>query len=272
MQKDINIFNYSNYREYLTIWLQEAKNNKSFNLSRLADVAQIHPTYLSHILAGTKHLSLEQAALISEHLEHTKLEQDYFFILINLDRAGNKKLKDYWLEKKSLLEKEKNKLSQRFEKHKQLNQEQRAIFYSSWIYVAVWATTAINNRQSLSQIAERFDITKDRTEEVLTFLLETGLCTEKNGLYSMGEVHVHIPNESPLVVKHHTNWRIKAIQEMDSRTDNELFFSAPMSISLEDYKKIRERINKLITNVVDIAKGSKAEDLACLNIDFFKPT
>ena len=270
MSKNVNLFDFSDYREYLGAWLQAAKSSKSFNLSRLAEIAGVHPTFLSHILKGNKHLSLEQAALISDHFQHTKLEQDYFMILINLDRAGTKRLRDYWLEKKSNLEAEKNKLGRRFDRHRELTTDQRAEFYSSWIYAAVWAATAISDGQTLTQLATRFNISRGRVEEILGFLVNTGLCTEKHGYYSMGEAHIHVPNESPFVVKHHLNWRMKAVQKMDTREANELFFTSPMSISSDDFSKIRERLNKLIKEAVDIAKDSKSQEVVCLNIDFFK--
>lgn len=147
MAQNLNIYEFSDYREYLKAWLEAAKEAKRSNLTRLAEVAEVHPTFLSHVLGGTKHLSLEQAAAISAHFHHTRLERDYFFILIHLDRAGTPALRDYWSEKKQLLEKEKNRLSERFEKHHELTDDQRTRFYSSWIYLAVWVATGIDDGQ-----------------------------------------------------------------------------------------------------------------------------
>lgn len=56
---------------------------------------------------------------------------------------------------------------------------------------------------------------------------------------------------------------------MDYREDRELFFTAPMSISKKDFARIRERLNAFIKEAVEIAKESQAEELCCLNIDFF---
>lgn len=265
----MNIFAFIDYRKYLKSWIEEARTSKTSNLSRLAEVAQVHPTFLSQVLSGSKDLSLEQAAFISAFIGHTKLEQDYFFTLIQLERAGTSNLKTYWQERKSAIEAEKNKLAQRFHKHKELSEEQRTIFYSSWLYVAVWACTAINDGQTLTQMAERFHISRDKAEEVLSFLVQSGLCNEVSGVYTIGDLHIHVPNESPHVTKHHTNWRMKGIQRMDARKGEELFFTSPMSISKKDFAKIREKLNVTIQEVVKIAKDSPAEDLVCLNIDFF---
>ena len=270
MTKPLNLFDFSDYRAYLEGWLKEAKQAKTGNLSRLAEVAQVHPTFLSQVLGGSKHLSFEQAAFVSEHLGHTKLERDYFFLLIQIDRAGTKMLRDYWLEKKSELEQEKNKLSQRFDPHHELTQEQRAIFYSSWIYVAMWVSTDIDGGQSIAQIAERFHLNRAKAVEFMDFLVQTGVCYEDRGIFKMGKTHVHVTNESPFVTKHHSNWRIKAVQRMDDREPSELFFTAPMSISQADFDVIREKLNLVLKEAVDVAKASVSENIFCLNIDFFR--
>jgi uncharacterized protein (TIGR02147 family) len=270
MTKLLNIFEFSDYRVYLKQWLETAKQEENFTLGRLAKIAGVHATFLSHVLRGSKHLSLEQATLISQQLGHTRLERDYFFVLIQLDRAGTVALKNYWLEKRRMLEVEKNKLSQRFEAHHELTDQQRMTFYSNWLYLAVWASTAIDDGLPLHKIAERFRVGPDMCEEILRFLVETGVCYEADGVFKMGKVHVHVANESPFVLKHHSNWRMKALQRMDVREQSELFFTAPMSISRKDFALIRERLNALVKEIVDIAKASVSEDLFCLNIDFFE--
>jgi uncharacterized protein (TIGR02147 family) len=266
-----NVFDYSDYRRYLKDWVAEAKSAKTSNLGRLAEVAQVHATFLSQVISGSKDLSLEQATLISEHLQFTSLEREFFFVLIQLERAGNHKLKDYWKEKKRDLEAQKNRLGQRFDAHKELSAEERAVFYSSWLYSAIRVSSDIGKGITLEEVATNFRIPREKAEELLVFLTSTGLCEEKNGRYKMGEQHVHVPNESPLVVRHHTNWRLQALQSMERRERDELFFTAPMSISAADFAVIREKLNVLIKETVGIAKDSKAEQLVCFSMDFYRP-
>lgn len=52
------------------------------------------------MLAEKNNLSIEQSTLLNDTLFHTKIEREYFFILIELDKAGSKKLRTYWKEKK----------------------------------------------------------------------------------------------------------------------------------------------------------------------------
>jgi uncharacterized protein (TIGR02147 family) len=270
MAKGLNIFDFSDYRAYLKAWLEAAKRGRTGNLSRLAEVAKVHATFFSHVLAGTKHLSLEQAALVATHLGLTRLEKDYFFVIIQLDRAGSPDLREYWQEKKRDLEKEKNKLSERFPTHHELSDSDKARFYSSWLFVAIWVSTSIEDGQSLTQISERFRLAPSQAEDAMLFLVRTGLCYEEKGLYHMGKAHVHVTNESPFVTKHHSNWRMKALQRMDFRDDRELFFTSPVSMSNQDFELLREKLNVVIKEFVATVMASPAEDLFCLNIDFFR--
>jgi uncharacterized protein (TIGR02147 family) len=270
MGQAIDIFNFSDYREYVKNWLKEARKTKESNLSRLAQKIGVHTTFLAHVLSGAKNLSLEQAADLSEIFKHTPIEEDYFFTLVHLDRAGTVKLKKYWMAKKIEIETARKKLNTRVGKHHELTDEERAIFYSSWIFVAVYVATAIDDGQTLEQISKLFKITRAKAEEILAFLTQSGICEKIENIYRMGKAVVYVPNDSPFVIKHHTNWRIRAMEKMDRRDDSELFFSSPMSISKKDLQSIRELLAKTIQTSLEICKDSSAEEVICLNIDLFK--
>lgn len=269
----LNIFDFSDYRTYILAWLESAKKKNAFNRARLAAIAKVHPTFLSQVLTGGKGLSLEHALLLSEYFQHKQVEQDYFFAMINLDRAGTEGLRNYWKKKKRQIEFEKNKLSERFKNYHEISEEQRATFYSAWYYVAAWVTTSINNGQTLEQVAERFHFTRNKAEEIMNFLVQCGVCEYKKGKYSLGKAHIHISNESSFVVKHHTNWRHKAMQRMDFREASELFFTAPMTVSAKNIEVLREKLNLLVKDIVSTVTDpdTNSEEIVCLNIDFFKP-
>ena len=265
-----NLYSYSNYRDYLTDWLNWARENRVSNLTRLAKALKVHGSYLAHIFSGSKNLSFEQATDLSELLLHTSLEREYFFALLQIERAGSAKLKNYWLEKKANILRERNQVSARVGPHRVLTGEERAIFYSSWIYLAVFVATGIEGGQTLIQIAQRFQLTPQKAEEILNFLQRTGICVLHSGVYSMGQSVIYLPNDSPHIVKHHTNWRIHGMRRMDQRDDTELFYTAPMSMSHQDFAKIRELLSEAIERSLKICKDSPAEDVYCLNIDLFK--
>ncbi len=270
MGNPLDIFSFHDYRLYLRAWIEQARENRKSNLSRLAQLLNVNPSFLAHVLSGLKNFSFEQAAEISKIFGHTNLEREYFFALVHIERSGTQLLKNYWESKKRAILDERLKVKSRVGSHIELTAEDRAIFYSSWIYVAVFVSMAIGDGQTLDQIAERFALERSKAEEILNFLERTGICTRENNIYRMGQNTIYISNDSPLVVKHHTNWRMKAIQKMDTRQSNELFYTSPMSMSAADFEKIRELLLKNIESSQKIAQDSGAEEVFCLNIDFFK--
>lgn len=270
MAKAVDIFEFKDYRLYLSGWLEEARTLKKSNLSRLAESIGVHTSFLAHVLKGSKNLSFEQAAEMSDAIGHTAHEREFFYALLQIERAGTVKLRKYWQEKRDAIKKEREGLRSRMGAHHELTDRERAVFYSSWIYVAIFVSTDIEGGQTLEQIAERFHLTRAKAQEILEFLVKTGICVLEGARYKMGTNRIYVPNDSPLVVKHHTNWRIRAMQKMDTREDAELFFTSPMSISKADFARVREVFAKAIEETMAICRDSKSEEVVNLNIDLFR--
>ena len=270
MAKPLDLFNFQDYRGYLSAWLEEARRKRTANLSRLAEKIGVHTSFLAHVLSGAKNLSFEQAAEVSDVCQHSPIEREYFFALLQIERAGTSKLKKYWQEKRNAILNERKNVRSRVGEHHELTDQERAIFYSSWMYVAIYTATAIEDGQTVDQIAGLFRLPTGKAREILDFLVQVRICDFDKGRYKMGRAVVFIPNSSPLVVKHHTNWRLKAMHRMDEREDAELFFTCPMSIAREDFPKIRELFTSAIEEALAICKDSKAEEVVNLNIDFFR--
>ncbi|MNT19470.1 hypothetical protein D3C72_1547300 [compost metagenome] len=85
----------------------------------------------------------------------------------------------------------------------------------------------------------------------------------------MAQQSTHLEKGSPFLIKHHGNWRVEAIQKSEVLTDEEMMFTANVSLNKEDFLKIRETLVKTIQDVLKTVKDSPAEDVANLNIDLF---
>jgi hypothetical protein len=70
--------------------------------------------------------------------------------------------------------------------------------------------------------------------------------------------------------RHHTNWRIQGLSQMDRIADDELCFTMPCTLSKADYSKIRSEIVALIQKSTAIVGPSKSEEMAFMNIDWFR--
>jgi hypothetical protein len=80
----------------------------------------------------------------------------------------------------------------------------------------------------------------------------------------------YVRASSPLVKRHHVNWRLKAIEHYEKLSDSELGFTAPLTISKKDFDIVREEILKFIQDLSKRVEKSDSEIVACLNIDWFK--
>src|SRR6516225_4157730 len=83
------IFEFKSYKEFLKAYCKSERGA----LSRLAEAADCQKSYLSICMTGKGQLSLDQAYGIAEHLGLSDAEVDYFFLLIDKDKASTPKLK-----------------------------------------------------------------------------------------------------------------------------------------------------------------------------------
>ena len=148
----------------------------------------------------------------------------------------------------------------------------QAVFYSSWFYSGMRILTWIEDFHSEGAIAERLSLSSAQAREALQYLVRYGLCVEKNGRYFIGPQKTHLGGDSPLAVRHHSNWRLKAIENMRAKDieKEELFYTGPMSLSLADMASVRKELVDVVSRAIKIVGPSKSEEIACLNIDWFK--
>lgn len=268
----MRIYPFDSYREYLKKHIASLPKKGRGEISRMAEALQIAQPLMSQILAGHKDLNLEQADLLSDYLKLTINEKSYLFILVQIEKSGRANLKKHFIAERERLKKESLNLQTIISPNRQLSDVEKSIFYSSWLYQAVRLLTSIEGDQfnSVEKISEKLGYDRQQISEVMNFLIQTGLCKIEKDSYQMGASNTHLERASPHLARHHTNWRLKAIQKVDHVENDELFFTAPMTLSRKDFSKIREEILGLIKSVYATVKDSSAEEFVCLNIDYFK--
>ena len=237
---------------------------------RIAKYLGISSTLISQIIAGDRQLTFEHGEILAEYFSLKPLEADYFLFLLQYERAGTSRLREYWRLKLEKLRGDSKILSNRIERQRVFSESEKAVFYSSPLYSAVrlYASTAERGR-SIEEITDRFELSRSKIAKIMTFLVETGLVEESGGYFKMGTQSTHLESGSPHLVKHHANWRIKAIQYADDLGDSELMFTSPASISREDFDRLREKMVLFIKDFLKEAQASPAEEVACFNLDFF---
>lgn len=60
------------------------------------------------------------------------------------------------------------------------------------------------------------------------------------------------------------------MQKLDVAAQDDLFFTAPLTVSKSDAEQLHRRLLDLIAEAGAVVDPSAPEEMHCLNIDFFK--
>jgi uncharacterized protein (TIGR02147 family) len=262
----ISIYDYTDYRDFLNAWIEGQKGKAKGLQGKLAVAAGVSSSLISFILKGEKHLSLEQAAEISEFLGLTEKETEYFYLLVECGRAGSVKLQKQLMKR---IEEQRKLLANRIARNTNLSDEVKAIYYSNWAYSGIRNLTATPGAHDVQSIAARLGLAPHVVGTILDFLLQNALCRVVDGNLTYGPQRTHVPADSPFVLKHHQNWRLRGFQAMEERKSSNIFFTSPMSLSVEAAKEIQQYLPKVVEQVMAISGPSDSEVVGCFNLDWF---
>src|SRR6185312_8053980 len=95
----MSIYNFSSSIRFLSAYLQTLPNQGHGVLSKWAKALDVSTTLLSQILKEKKSLSLELADGLTKQLGLGKKETEYFFLLVEHDRAGTASLRRHFEER-----------------------------------------------------------------------------------------------------------------------------------------------------------------------------
>ncbi len=265
----MKIFEFVDYKLFIKSFIKYQPKKGRGLVKSIGEYLSIDPSQVSQVLSGSKDFTEEQAILITTFIGLNELEVDYFLTLVKVERAGSKVLKDHYKRRLGQLKESSLNLKERVNQDRILSDYEKSVFYSSYLYSAIRLSTSIAEGQTITDIADRFQISREKASGIITFLVDSNLCAEENGQYTMGTQHTHIERGSPFLPRHHHNWRVKALEKTDSITDQELQFTGPVSISQDDFQKVRELLVDVISKSLDKVKKSDPSEVACLLIDWF---
>ena len=225
---------------------------------------------ISQIFSDDRHLNLEHTVEAAEMIHLNEDETYYFILLVEWARAGSAKLQKKLLAKIKSEQARQQKLVNRLAKDTVLTEEVKSVFYSSWVYTGAMNLMALAQIKNLEELSAHLKIDKSRVQKIIQFLLDHQLLVNENGQLKTGPQKTHLENSSPWVIKHHHNWRIKSMEAMQNYDEADLFYSAPMSLSVEVANQVRQQLPEFIKQIVDQVGPSKSEVVRCLNIDWFQ--
>ena len=261
------LFEYRNYKALVTDAL-EARGKRG-ERSRLATVVQCHTAYISQVLNGEAHFSLEQAERVAHYLGLKKERLHFFLLLVQWARASSPTLQKFFATQIEQLVEQQFVLKSRLEFKKTLSREDQATFYSSWQYGAIHVLVSVPGCHTEQGISRYLGIPISRVTEILHFLVSVGLVVRKGQGYEIGTSHIHLENDSPMISKHHTNWRMRTVQALDEVRREDLHYSSVITASKDDSVKIRTILVRAIEEIRATVKESKDEEAFAYSLDFF---
>ncbi len=264
----MNAFECHDYKQCVNSWIDSQPKAGHGQLRQLALHLGINSVVMSQVFRGDRDLTPEQALGVTKFMGLSELERDYFLLLVQKGRTGSHELKAVLEKQLEGMRTAAQALKNRV-KYQKFTDEDRATFYSQWYYSAVRLGISIPNLNRVSAIADHIKVDRALVAKVMQFLFKHKLVVEENGKLNMGPQVTHVGHDSPFVNRHHTNWRLKALQAMENVDDVDLFYTGPMALSKEATTSIRKLLVELVEKTTKKAAASDSEKLRCLNIDWF---
>lgn len=265
----MRIWEFTHYRDYLTEKLGPEGSRTGLR-KKLAEAIPVHTTFVSQVLKGRTEFSLEQAEAVNSFFEHTDDEGEYFILLILKDRSTNEKLKKRFEKKMQMMRDERLNIKARLDSTDSIAMKDRERFYSSAVYGAIHVLVAIPQFGSIEALAEATKLSRSRVREIVDFMIRVGVLKENSGKIETGTNHIHLENDSELILKHHTNWRYHTISNLQFLDRDDVHYSACLSLSVEDAFKLKESILANLKQNVDVISKSKEEVAYVMCFDFYK--
>lgn len=265
-----HLFDFINYKSYLHEILGEASKVKRGIRSQFAAAVEIQPSYVTKVLDGDAHLSLEQADRASQFLTHSEEENQFFILLVELARAGTENLRCNFERQLKKMRQDRIADKKSFQAKAGLSETDKNIFYSSWQYAAVLHSLSIPRMKTKEAIATHFKLTNKRVSEIFDFLVRTGMVQMENGKVTEIRGWEWLSGDSALIARDHCNWRLMAIRSFENRSGNDIHYSSVVSLSEEDVFRIKQMILETLERSRKIVAASKEETVCSLLIDFFE--
>jgi uncharacterized protein (TIGR02147 family) len=264
------IFSFEDYRQYIKSTIQTMpKQGRGFR-TRMAGALNCQTAYISQVLNGSLHLTLEQALKLSRLMAHTEEEKNYFLLLIEHERAGSKELKDHFEKQLNQSRSKQLLLRERFKTKTQMSESDKMIYYSDWQYAAIHMMITIPEFQTPSHLARALEVPEASLKTKLEFLEKCGLASMVSGRWKPGQRRIHLGSDSPLVSKHHLNWRVYGMRTLDDTLDQDLHYTSIVTLSRADAERLKVLWVEAMNRHNKLVEPSPEEVCYALVLDFFE--
>lgn len=264
-----NIFEYNSYKKFLhDLILSQGRGA----VSHLAKAAGCNRTYLSQVLNSKVQLTADHIYGIADYVGFTSEEQDFLILLLHYERSANRKIQEKLKIKIESIAQENLELSKKIYQKKdsfEISEFMKTKYYSNWKYTAIHTLSSIPSFQSNSAIAKKISLSESTTLTILKELREMGLVHQKGNRWIHSGTNIHTPAGSPHTTLNHMNWRLKSLDDLNSKSS--VHYTTLFSLSKDDWDILRRQLLSFIEKQRDQIHNSGVEEVYCFCCDLFQP-
>ncbi len=261
-----SIFKFQNYQSYLLYFFQLKRGNQA----RLAEFINCRSSFLTQVIDERVDISLDQAIKIPNFLGMNKNEKMAFLLYVQKQKITEANERQFIQDQINSLKKKNDTVKVRLDDIGELDESAQSKYYSSWIYGTIHILCAFSWIRDVNDIIQYLKIERSVANEAISFLLECGLIQDKNNKFSIGKKQIHLNDESPQIFNHHINWRLKAIEKLNTKNRQILNYSSLIGIDKKDAILIKEIFLKSISETNQVIQKSGEESAFFINIDFME--
>jgi uncharacterized protein (TIGR02147 family) len=248
----INIYQFTDYREYLTAYYNERKKTDAkFShryLSRRLGLSS--PNFIMLVMQGKRNLTRPLAFKIYEEFKHNSKEAEYFESLVGFAQAETTSEKDRYFSRMIALRKttDVDKIDER-----------QYEYYSNWYNLAVRELVTYSDfKGDFNWLAKKVfpPITPVQAKRSVELLLKLGFIQKKGKVYSRKSALITTgPAVTSLAVANfHRTMAQRASAAMDIIPKEERDMSAcTVNISQKGFERIKEAVDECRKKVLEIA-------------------
>lgn len=270
MTKKTDLFDYSDYKSYLSDRLKSEGRISRGIRSVVSQFIGCQPSYLSQVLNGKPHLTIEQAVRINQFFQHDKTEARYFVLLLEHGKSGNKQARDFFAEQISEIREQRFNLKKRLTNTDELDLAHQHKYYSTWYYIAIHLSLALPDFQNPQKIAHHFNLPLELVLGVIRFLEKADLIRKTGDRYQLTKRRIYLERESDFIQRHHINWRSQSLQAVEKNLPTNLHYSNVIGVSKSDFAKIKEIFVRSIEQAREVIGPSQEEALYAVTLDCFE--
>lgn len=263
-----SVFDCKTHFDYLDFKLNPRQSKRGIK-TQFSEFLRVQPAFISQVLARKFSLSIEHADLANHFFDHISEESTFFILLVSRDRAGSQSLKKHYNEQINSILKKRLLITERLGKKTEVSDQAKGIYYSSWMYSGIHVGATIEGINSKQDLAKALNLPAQTVGQVLDFLVENNLLEKKEEKYLWTDSWIRLDKTSPHIIKHHNNWRNKAIQNLEIQTDEDLHYSGLFSMDQKTANKIKDQLIESIKTNLKLIEDSPERELYVLNADFF---